>query len=574
VRILTLQHTTERETSEEDDSNPLPRFIRISTPSSKSRCTNVMESSDLKAVRALPGNDRCFDCGVIDPQWASLSFGILFCIDCSGKHRGLGVHIDFVRSITLDSWSPEQVATMKNGGNRTCAEAFRSAGVPMGVTKSGSRTNLENSHQDFRERYQHEGAKAYKQRLAEETRATAVADGSDPRHTQRDTTPGENSPSALTQAEKDELYRLSRLDPGLPWHAPIPSVASKLVMLTFRIALGVPGLPLISAFGAARYVLYPESPLLQGMGYLMVGIPLVGGLLFGRKLCKDFTEGRIPPFKSAQNLLASKLEEGRAIRTESYDIFLPPPTVGDSDNGDSDSDSDATSGLILYPGWGINHTAYAPIASKLSEAGILVVVLSMEPYRASVLPTQVEIERYLRVMYEIISEVDLRVKEWAVGGHAFGAQLAMKIAKATTPGTSRLVIWGCGSRPIDYGAANLATTKKLEVLVLNGSEDKTIRKLSEAQQTDFRNLLPKSSTFYRTIPGGNHNGFGHYERYKSYKYDGVRTITLDEHQAIAVEETARFLKGKLPRPESTAQAAPRPAIIPTKDASSTSKKQD
>lgn len=31
------------------------------------------------------------------------------CLECSGRHRALGVHISFVRSVTMDSWSEKQV---------------------------------------------------------------------------------------------------------------------------------------------------------------------------------------------------------------------------------------------------------------------------------------------------------------------------------------------------------------------------------------------------------------------------------------------------------------------------------
>ncbi|OEU23114.1 Arf GTPase activating protein, partial [Fragilariopsis cylindrus CCMP1102] len=84
-----------------------------------------MDPNDLKEIRSLPGNDKCFDCGEIgNASWASVSFGTLFCIECSGKHRALGVHIDFVRSLTLDSWKPEQIKLMRSGGNMKCSNSF------------------------------------------------------------------------------------------------------------------------------------------------------------------------------------------------------------------------------------------------------------------------------------------------------------------------------------------------------------------------------------------------------------------------------------------------------------------
>ena len=49
----------------------------------------------------------------VGPRWASANLGNFFCIECSGIHRNLGVHISFVRSINLDSWTVKQVEVWK-----------------------------------------------------------------------------------------------------------------------------------------------------------------------------------------------------------------------------------------------------------------------------------------------------------------------------------------------------------------------------------------------------------------------------------------------------------------------------
>ncbi|KAG7478933.1 arf-GAP with coiled-coil, ANK repeat and PH domain-containing protein 2-like [Solea senegalensis] len=64
-----------------------------------------------------PGNQRCCDCGEEEPRWASINLGVTMCIECSGIHRSLGVHLSKVRSLTLDSWEAEQLKLLCILGN-------------------------------------------------------------------------------------------------------------------------------------------------------------------------------------------------------------------------------------------------------------------------------------------------------------------------------------------------------------------------------------------------------------------------------------------------------------------------
>lgn len=37
------------------------------------------------------------DCGAREPDWSSINLGVMMCIECSGIHRSMGVHVSKVR---------------------------------------------------------------------------------------------------------------------------------------------------------------------------------------------------------------------------------------------------------------------------------------------------------------------------------------------------------------------------------------------------------------------------------------------------------------------------------------------
>lgn len=78
----------------------------------------------------------------LGPRWASWNLGIFLCIRCAGIHRNLGVHISKVKSVNLDSWTPEQVGSIQNMGNSK-ARAVCEANLPDNFTRPQTDSALE-----------------------------------------------------------------------------------------------------------------------------------------------------------------------------------------------------------------------------------------------------------------------------------------------------------------------------------------------------------------------------------------------------------------------------------------------
>ncbi|KAJ5317817.1 hypothetical protein N7508_002325 [Penicillium antarcticum] len=113
----------------------------------------------LLQISKTNGNDRCCDCGAPSPQWASPKFGTFICLNCAGIHRGLGVHISFVRSITMDAFKNAEIQRMELGGNEPWKSFYDAHPVPT----SEGRTFEDST---IKERYEGDAGEEWKERLS------------------------------------------------------------------------------------------------------------------------------------------------------------------------------------------------------------------------------------------------------------------------------------------------------------------------------------------------------------------------------------------------------------------------
>jgi predicted alpha/beta-hydrolase family hydrolase len=273
------------------------------------------------------------------------------------------------------------------------------------------------------------------------------------------------------------------------------------------------------------------------------------------KYASGWVNHRHDAFKSAKNMFIELVTNKKAKRLESCDVYYP-----------STKERKAKVGLVFYPGALVDRTAYTPIAARLAEAGIFVVVANLEPFRLVVsLKTYNTKEKVMRMISDslLLGAEDgsglWEVENWAIGGHSMGGSLAIaSCANEMSSTLKKVVLWGVGSYPhqLMHPCKPLRdVTSDVDVLLVNGSNDAILNAFGgKPAWDDMEAKLPpravgcvepgQGCTIYKTIQGGNHSGCAHYGPQIYPVRDGDRSITLDEQQEHTVKLTADFLLGK------------------------------
>ncbi|KAF2480669.1 hypothetical protein BDY17DRAFT_228522, partial [Neohortaea acidophila] len=99
--------------------------------SKRQQARNERQLQDL--IQTVSGNDRCADCAAKNPGWASWNLGIFLCVRCASLHRKLGTHVSKVKSLSMDSWSAEQVDNMKKVGNARSNAVYNPQGTRVDI---------------------------------------------------------------------------------------------------------------------------------------------------------------------------------------------------------------------------------------------------------------------------------------------------------------------------------------------------------------------------------------------------------------------------------------------------------
>lgn len=213
--------------------------------------------------------------------------------------------------------------------------------------------------------------------------------------------------------------------------------------------------------------------------------------------------GYLGTFYHAEDDAMVLASTGKDVDSNHVDIIMGP--------------KDAEIGFILYPGAKVQCEAYSPLIERISEQGILTVVVHM--------PGNIAILR--KDAADDIIEQYPDVKHWYIGGHSLGGVMAADYACEHPERVEGLILLA------SYSVSDL-TGSKIKVLSIYGSKDQILN--IDSYKENYVNL--PADTKEIVIEGGNHSQFG---KYGFQKGDGVSSISGIEQLNQTAEAIVEFV---------------------------------
>ena len=171
------------------------------------------------------------------------------------------------------------------------------------------------------------------------------------------------------------------------------------------------------------------------------------------------------------------------------------------------SDANIDTALIFYPGAKVEFNAYLPLLDGLCEQGLSCYLVEM-PFHLAFFG--------INIADEIIKK-NPQIEHWYIAGHSLGGAIASSYASSHATQIDGLILYAAYPNG-DYPLGN--------TLTIYGSLNTSVE-----EKIDYTDNVVK-------IEGGNHAQFGNYGKQDG---DVDATISQEEQQRIAIEETIRFI---------------------------------
>jgi alpha/beta superfamily hydrolase len=314
----------------------------------------------------------------------------------------------------------------------------------------------------------------------------------------------------------------------------------RLFSARYSAYLGIATVP-ATALGMLWWFLFIQKSLIRMVFILVVtvylSVRLRSLIVLSYVHAKAWAANRLEANSLTKLLVEDGLGEGRIFtEPDFFDLFLPLSLTNSLSRNTQRTKT--KTGILFFPGALVEYQAYASIAKRLSDKGIVVVLFNTERYHRLPIPFMGCNMRTVRKAVALLEQkYNLQVQEWSVGGHSLGGFTAQQLVAQEPHFFSNAILWA-NYQPLALGDTSV------NVLVVQATRDglgETFRQDPERQRFLDSLAAVRGRTHLHDIEGGNHGGFGDYAHQTFPHPDHERTISLEDMHEEIVQVTSDFI---------------------------------